>query len=384
MNVAYFDCFSGISGDMVLGALVDAGLDPDALKAAIGQLGLDGITLNFKKDRRGYLAGTKADVSAEKHSKDRHLPEIRKIIDKAALPDRVKERAHAIFVRLAEAEAAVHGITPEKVHFHEVGALDAIADIVGAAAGLELLGIDRVYCSPLALGEGQVKCRHGQLPVPAPAVVRLTRGFEVRMTGIGRELTTPTGAAIVTTLAGSSEKPSSFVMKEVGYGFGREAEGSLPNALRVVLGAMPDEAREQIVLLETNIDDITGETAGHLISRCLDEGALDAYALPIQMKKSRPGLLFCALCRIDHLERIRTLIHIETGTLGIRIQPVLRSVLPREAIVVETSLGPVQAKKILLPDGKTMITPEYDDAARIAREKNLPLRQVFKILQTEA
>ncbi|MBU0756365.1 MAG: nickel pincer cofactor biosynthesis protein LarC [Planctomycetes bacterium] len=383
MKIAYFDCFSGISGDMILGALVDAGLDPEALVQQIDKLGLNGIALRFHKDRQGYLAGTRAEVTVEEGPRERHLPEILKRIQDSTLDDGVKNRAQKIFQRLAEAEAAVHGIDPEKVHFHEVGALDAIADIVGAVAGLALLGIDRVYSSPLTLGEGAVHCRHGLIPVPAPAVLRLTRGFEIRQTSEQREMTTPTGAAIITTLAGSTAKPASMVMEEVGYGFGQAKGERMPNALRLVLGRMPQENLEEVVLLETNLDDITGEMVGHLIHRSLREGALDAYAVPIQMKKSRPGIQFCVLAPEAHLERMRIMIHQETGTLGIRIQRVMRSIVSRETYTVETSLGPVKVKKALMPGGHARIRPEYEEVARIAGEQSLPLRRVMELLQLE-
>ncbi|MFH2001395.1 MAG: nickel pincer cofactor biosynthesis protein LarC [Planctomycetota bacterium] len=383
MRTIYFDCFSGISGDMILGALVDAGLDSRLLIEAIGTLGLDGIALSFHKEMRGYLSGTRARVEVQEGPCHRHLPEILGIIRKASLSANVKDQACAVFQRLAEAEASVHGITVEKVHFHEVGALDAIVDVVGACAGLDLLGIDHVLVSPLSLGEGQIKCRHGVLPIPAPAVVRLVKDFEVRFTGLPRELTTPTGAAIITTLAHAGEKPGSMVVEGVGYGLGRAADEGMPNALRVLLGRVSHPNREEVVLLETNLDDITGEVAGYLIEQCMASGALDAFAIPIQMKKSRPGMLFSALTQFDTVEKIRNLIHRESGTLGIREQTIFRSVLPRESIVFTSSIGEIGIKKALLPDGTACISPEYEDAARIARQCDLPLREVMSKVMTE-
>jgi uncharacterized protein (TIGR00299 family) protein len=383
VKAAYFDCFSGISGDMALGALVDAGVDAEALSGAIGRLGLDGVELRFEREMQGYLAGTRAHVTAPEGPRHRHLPEILKIIEGSSLSSLVKDRASAIFRRLAEAEAAVHGIELDKVHFHEVGALDAIVDIVGASAGLELLGVEKIFASSIALGRGEVKCRHGLLPIPAPAVVRLTQGFEVHFTEIDRELTTPTGAAILTALARPGEKPSSLVMEGVGYGLGSHAGEGLPNALRILVGTLPEGRLEEVVLLQTNLDDVTGETAGHLIDRCLEEGALDAFAIPVQMKKSRPGLLFSALTRLEQQDRIRTLIHLETGTLGVRVQRVHRSVLERESLKANTSLGEIRVKKARLPDGTVFFSPEHDEAARMAREKNMPLRQILEILQKE-
>jgi uncharacterized protein (TIGR00299 family) protein len=264
-----------------------------------------------------------------------------------------------------------------------VGAVDAIVDIVGAVAGLDLLGVETVHASKLPLGEGFVKCQHGLLPLPAPAVSRLVQGYEVRLTGIERELTTPTGAAIVTTLAGSSGEVPSFIMEGVGYGFGRHPGDELPNALRLIVGRLPGKAPEEVALLETNLDDVTGETAGYMIERCLAEGALDAYAIPVQMKKSRPGMIFSVLARLDDLERLRSLIHAESGTLGIRIQRVSRSVLARESFTAETSFGPVKVKKAHLEGWPASLSPEHDDVARIAREKGIPLRLVLEKIMAE-
>jgi uncharacterized protein (TIGR00299 family) protein len=316
--------------------------------------------------------------------KDRHLPEILGIIERASLSNIVKERAGAVFQRLAEAEAAVHGITPDKVHFHEVGALDAIADIVGAAVGLELLEVEKVYVSALTLGKGQVKCRHGLLPLPAPAVLELLEGYEVTFSEQERELTTPTGAALMTTLAEKAAAPPAFRMKSVGYGFGTEEGEGFPNALRVMTGRLSAGAGlEEVTLLETNLDDVTGELAGHLMDRCFEEGALDAFAAPVQMKKSRPGLIFSVLVRPEDTDRFRNLVHAESGSLGVRIRRIQRSVLEREILTLDTSLGPVRVKKAVVPGWPHSYSPEYEDAARIAREKKMPLRLVLEKIMAE-
>jgi uncharacterized protein (TIGR00299 family) protein len=368
---------------MVLGALVDAGVESRRLEEALRSLAVTGFELSFRRETRDYLAGTRAEVRTQESSAHRHLPEIVGIIRGSALSAWVKEKACAIFERLAAAEAEVHGIAPEKVHFHEVGAVDAIVDIVGAVAGLELLGVDKVYTSRLPLGEGTVKCQHGLLPLPAPAVLGLVRDFEVRLTGIQRELTTPTGAAIVTTLAGSAGGAPSFIMEKLGYGFGRHPGEGLPNALRLIVGRPPGKGLEEVALLETNLDDVTGELAGYLIERSLEAGALDAYAVPVQMKKSRPGILFSVLVPLDRLERIKHLIHAESGTLGIRIQRILRSVLQRESILAETSFGSVKVKRSFIEGCPPSLSPEHDEVARIARERGMPYRAVLERLMAE-
>lgn len=376
MKIAYFDCFSGISGDMTLGALVDAGLDPSALIDSLKSLDLDGFDIQFKKETRGYLSGTRAEVRVKETKNHRHLPQIREIIEGSPLNDRVKIKACAIFSRLAEAEAAVHGISPDKVHFHEVGALDAIVDIVGSVCGLDLLGVEGAYCSEISLGKGVVKCQHGLIPIPAPAVINLLKGFKTRFTEIQRELTTPTGAAIVTTCA----QPAlpSFVVNSVGYGFGFKESRELPNALRLVIGSAPDHALEEVILLETNLDDVTGEMVGYLLERCLEKGALDAYAIPMHMKKSRPGILFCAITNREKMDGILTLIHQESGVLGVRMRPVSRSILQRESFTAQTPLGPVRVKKALIPGSDPILSPEHDDLVKIAREKSLPMLRVLE------
>ena len=377
MRVAYFDCFSGISGDMTLGALVDAGADGDELARIVGGLGLTGIRVKFRRTVRGYLAGTRAEVTAEAEPAHRHLPTIRKILGEAPLPDRVRERALAVFDCLAAAEAAVHGTTKDQVHFHEVGALDAIADIVGSAAGLELLGVERVIHSEVALGSGTVTCRHGAVPVPGPATTHLLKDRPVRFTGREGELTTPTGAAILAALGLPLAKGPSFTVKSVGYGFGAREGGDLPNALRVVVGEAANGALEELVLLETNLDDVTGETVGHLIERCLESGALDAFAAPVQMKKSRPGLVFSALCSVEAMDALTDLIHEETGTLGVRGQRVFRSAVARDVVTRTTPFGEVRFKRAVLPSGAVTWSPEMDDASRIAREQGIALREVL-------
>lgn len=392
MKILYFDCFSGIAGDMILGALVDAGLPPQELVAAIGQLGVAGIDLSFEKiTGAGGLSGTRAHVKVDEQGAHRHLPDIVAIIRSSSLDETVKSKACRVFERLAEAEAAVHGIPLDKIHFHEAGALDAIVDVVGAAAGFGLLGIERVYSSPLCFGKGTVECRHGTLPVPVPAVARLAEGFPVRFTDLEGERTTPTGAAIVTTLArfvGSHACPGGMnfcmVPEKVGYGFGSRQSGNVPNALRAIIATAPgDTEADEVILLETNVDDVTGQTAGFLMEQCFAVGAADVFFTPIQMKKNRPALRVSALCKENAFDGVYRALAVETGTLGIRISRIGRLVAPRTEESAHTSLGPVRIKRSTLPDGTDRVSIEYDDLARLAREKNLPLRTIQKLLEAE-
>jgi len=385
MKIVYFDCFAGVAGDMILGALVDAGLPSGDLGAAIEKLGVKGIDLSFEKiTGAGGLSGTRAHVKVDERDAHRHLPDIVQIIRSSNLDEAVQSMACRVFERLAEAEAAVHGIPVDKIHFHEAGALDAIVDVVGAAAGLELLGIERVYSSALSFGQGTVDCRHGTLPVPVPAVARLAEGFPVRFTELDGERTTPTGAAILTTLSHSMGTYLSMVPEKVGYGFGSRQSGSVPNALRAIIADAPGEAEaEEILLLETNVDDVTGQTAGFLMEQCFGAGAVDVFFTPIQMKKNRPALQVSALCSESAFDGVYRALAVETGTLGVRISRIGRLVAPRREESAHTSFGPVRIKRSILPGGTERVAVEYDDLARLAREKNLPLRTIQKRIESE-
>ncbi len=385
MKILYFDCFSGVAGDMILGALVDAGLRPQDLGAEIDKLSVKGIDLSFEKiTGAGGLSGTRAHVKVDEQGAHRHLLDIVDIIRSSNLDETVQTMACRVFERLAVAEAAVHGIPVDKIHFHEAGALDAIVDVVGAAAGLRLLGIERVYSSALCFGRGSVECRHGTLPVPVPAVARLAEGFPVRFTDLEGERTTPTGAAILTTVSHTMGTKLSMVPEKVGYGFGSRQSGGLPNALRAIIATAPGEAEaEEIILLETNVDDVTGQTAGFLMEQCFAAGAVDVFFTPIQMKKNRPALQVSALCADSAFDGVYRALAVETGTLGIRISRIGRLVAPRTEESADTSLGPVRIKRSSLPGGTERIAVEYEDLARLARERNLPLRTIQKMLDAE-
>lgn len=385
MRIAYLDCFSGISGDMFLGALVHAGLPVEKLKAELKKLGLDEFTIEARKQWRDALEGVKVDVAvdASKEPPHRGLADVKAILAGSALDPATKEKAIAVFTRLAEAEATVHGCGVGEVHFHEVGAVDAIVDIVGTVAGLELLGVEQVHASKVTLGRGLQACQHGNMPVPVPASLELLKGAPVVMSDLEGELVTPTGAALLTTLATRVGPGLSFTPSAIGYGFGtRERPGGPPNALRLVLGEVEDPV-EEIVLLETNLDDTTGQVIGFLIEKSLAAGALDAWAVPIQMKKSRPGLLFGALCEQRTADAVERVVFAETTTLGVRRSVVGRSKLERAVAEVETSLGRVRAKFARGANNVRRASAEYDDVARIASERNIPFRHALEIVQRE-
>jgi uncharacterized protein (TIGR00299 family) protein len=379
MKICYLDCFSGISGDMLLGALADAGADQQELVRQIGRLGLEGVTVSFEKCSRGGIAGTRFRVQAPPDHRHRHLSHIERIIAGAGLPQRVEQRSIKIFRRLGEVEAAIHQIPVEKVHFHEVGAVDSIVDIVGACVGLELLGVDQVYCSPLNLGSGFVKCEHGTLPVPAPATAALVKGKPVYARGPSVELTTPTGAAIATTLGECFGPLPAMRVEAFGYGAGDRDFPEHANLLRIFIGSRNSAAEAtEIWILEANLDDMTPQLAGYVGERLIEAGALDVTWTPVYMKKDRPGFTLTALAAPQDRERLTALLFAETTTLGLRAYPAERRVLEREWVDVETGYGVVRVK--VARDGGRVrnFAPEYEDCRRLAREKGVPLKEVIQ------
>ena len=392
LNIAYWDCFSGISGDMALGALVDAGLDLGALRAELNKLDVPGWELTAERGLRYGISGTHIRVRAEEQTTHRHLADIRSILHRSRLDAEVRDAALRVFSRLAEAEGAVHGMSPEAVHFHEVGALDAIVDIVGVVAGLRLLGVERVYASPLPLGSGWINAAHGRIPVPGPAVLALLGAVQAPTVADDTpfELVTPTGAALLAELATWS-RPA-LRLRRTGYGFGSRDTGRL-NAVRVWLGESANwsaparsnlEAREHVVLLETNLDDQTGEQLAFAAEELLRAGALDVWWQPIGMKKGRPAVLFAVLSAADHEQALVDLLFRETSTLGIRRTPVERWTADRELGSVQTEWGPVRVK-IKRWQGKVLHSaPEYEDCARLARETGVPLRTIYTAAERAA
>ena len=381
MKIAYFDCFSGISGDMVLGALVDAGVGLARLEAELSRLPVSGWKLSAGKVKRGAISATLVKVEAHERHPHRALSEILSLIQKAGLSSRVAERASQIFHRLGEAEAKVHGIPVEQVHFHEVGAVDAIVDIVGAAAGFELLGLESLTCSALNVGGGRIETAHGTLPVPAPATSELLRGFQSYSTGIERELVTPTGAAILSAVATPGAMPP-MAVEAIGWGAGGTDLVEQPNVLRLFIGEAAGQGKgsrwdELVAVIEANVDDMNPQLYGYFAEKALGAGALDVFSAPVQMKKNRPGQLLTILCEPAASTRLADLVFRETTTIGVRIHEVRRRRLERETVSVETALGPIRVKVSRL-DGQVLnAAPEYDDCRRIAAEKGLPLKQVL-------
>jgi uncharacterized protein (TIGR00299 family) protein len=379
MRTCYLDCASGISGDMTLGALIDAGADLAAIQAGIDSLGLPScklITADVKK--RGFRA-TQLTVEHEPEHTHRHLHHITAMIDRSTLTLRARELATSIFTRLGEAEAKVHGTTIQKVHFHEVGAVDSIADIVGAAIAFDLLGIERVISSPIPTGTGFVMIAHGRCSIPAPATAELLRGVPLSDFAVDGELTTPTGAAIVATLAEAFGPVPAMSIETIGYGAGQK-DFEHPNLLRILVGDSQYHSvnvqRDTIVLLETNLDDVTGESIGYCAERLWEAGALDVSLTPIHMKKGRPGVLLAVQSRPDDAEKLEGILFRETTTLGVRRQTLARRVLPRESIEVQTSWGAVRGIVATLPDGTRRFSPEYDSCRRLAAEQRIPLADV--------
>jgi uncharacterized protein (TIGR00299 family) protein len=379
MTIAYFDCFSGISGDMMLGALVSAGVPIDQLRAELGKLNLLGYTITSEQVLRSGIAATKVDVVLEqKERPERRLDDIREVINSSSLSAHVKQKSLNVFRRLAEAEAAVHLTTIDKVHFHEVGAVDAIVDIVGTVIGLDHLGIDEIAASPINLGTGTARTAHGNLPVPAPATAFLLEGAPVYATAAGIELTTPTGAAIISTLASSFGPLPQMQLTRTGYGAGGRDLPQSPNVLRLMLGTRPLPDREDATLLiETNIDDMNPQVYEHLIGKLLSQGAHDAWLTPVIMKKGRPAVLLSIIAPPSKGDLLTDAIFRETTSIGVRVQQVGRKKLAREVREVETLWGTVRVK-VSSRDGEVLTaTPEYEDCKRIAEEKQVPLKQVM-------
>lgn len=379
MTIAYFDCFSGISGDMTLGALVDAGMPIEVLRSELAKLNLPGYTITSEKVKRSGLAATKVHVILdEKEQHARHLSDIQKIINSSSLSPVVKQQSLSIFQRLAEIEAKVHGTTPDKVHFHEVGAVDAIVDIVGSVIGLEHLGITEIIGSPLNVGSGTVHTQHGKLPVPAPATAELLKNIPLYSSSITLELTTPTGAAIISTLAASFGPLPQMAIRRIAYGAGNKDIPGQPNVLRLMIGE-PVSAYEEdtSIVIESNIDDMNPQIYGHLIDTLMAKGAHDVYLTPIIMKKGRPAILLSVLTDKAKSTAMLDTIFRETTSIGVRIQEVGRKKLSREVRTIETPYGKIRIKISKRGDEIMTVTPEYEDCKKLAEEKQVPLKTVM-------
>jgi pyridinium-3,5-bisthiocarboxylic acid mononucleotide nickel chelatase len=389
MKIAYFDCIAGASGDMMLGALLDAGLPEETLREQLARLRLADFDLRIRRvDKNGFSA-TKVDVLVKDEIPARHLPEIEAVVQESDVSAAIKEQALAIFRRLGEVEAGIHGTTLEQVHLHELGGIDTIVDVVGVLAGLTALEVERVVVSPLPLGRGFVRGAHGPIPLPAPATIALLKGVPVAGSNIEKELVTPTGAALLTSLAAEFGPIPAMTLQAIGYGAGGR-DLPIPNVLRVLLGEAASQpsystaASETLTLLETNIDDLNPEFYDYAMTRLFEAGALDVFLSPLQMKKNRPATLLRVLCRPEQVDPLLAILFAETSTLGVRQQMVLRHCLARTSQTVETSFGPVRVKVASWGVGQVKAAPEYEDCRRLAESSGAPLREVYQAAEQAA
>jgi uncharacterized protein (TIGR00299 family) protein len=378
MRAAYFNCFSGISGDMVLAALVDLGWPIKELERELSKLDLFNYQIEAEKVAKQGITSTQIKIRIKEGKKERTLKDILSILDKSKLEEKIKERSQAIFIRLASVEAKIHGKSVQEVHFHELGGLDTIIDVVGAVAGMKYLGIEKVYSSPLPLGKGLVKCSHGTLPVPAPATLELLKGVPVYGSNIEAELVTPTGAAIISTVAENFGQMPPMKIDNIGYGAGQR-DLPIPNLLRVSLGMLRNAYEEDVVsLIQTNIDDMNPEFYEHIADRLFNEGALDVFLTPIQMKRTRPATMLSVITDEEKTEKMLELIFDETTTLGVRISKIKRRKLNREGRKVATKYGKIEVKIGKLDGMVKNISPSYEECRKIATRLNIPLKKIYQ------
>ena len=380
MLIAYCDCFSGVSGDMFLGALIDVGVERRELVDMVQSvLPGDEFRLRVRREKRGALCGSRVMVESFSERR-RNYKDIREAIDRAELPDWVKSKAARVFLKLAEAEAKIHGIPVEDVHFHELGAVDTIVDVIGVVAGLYLLGVKRLYASLLPMGRGFIECEHGVIPNPSPATLEILRGIPVEGRDTNAELVTPTGAALIATLCSSYGSLPSMVVNRVGYGVGAREEHHPPNLFRLIVGeALRESAvEEDLLLVETTVDDMTPQIFSHLFDDLLSQGALDLWVSPVVMKKNRPGWVISILVQPGLRDVVMGLLFSETTTSGVRYYNVKRVSLPRSHSTVKTPWGEIRIKRFCLPDGSTRVYPEYEDCLKAARENEVPFEKVYR------
>jgi len=379
MKIAYLDCFSGVSGDMLVGSLVDAGLPFEELKRIIYGLNLDGYTISAKKEGRNNIFGTKFYVSLkEKHQKARYLKDIKEIITNSDIPLTVVEKCVSIFEKLAITESEIHHISPDEIHFHEVGAVDSIIDIVASVAGIYLLGIEKLFVSRMPVGKGIITSAHGKIPLPSPATIALLEGVPIYDSGQEVEMITPTGAALITSLCSSFGPMPSMIVERVGYGVGSRTLADRPNLLRILIGNDIDKREsETVVVLESNLDDMSPELLGYLMDRLFDAGAKDVSFSHIQMKKNRPGIQLQVVGQPEDKDKLSNIIFKESTTLGIRFNYSQRSILTRGELMVESPWGKMRVKKVINQGGKTAILPEYEECRRVAKANNLALRDIY-------
>jgi uncharacterized protein (TIGR00299 family) protein len=387
VKVVYFDCPSGAAGDMIMAALIDAGAPLDRLRAELARLRLSGWELSVREVMKGPFRATKVDVVIDRHAHHAHrsLSDILAILEASVLGGEITAEAGRIFTRLADAEARAHGTSREAVHFHDVGAVDAIVDVVGGVLALSLLGAKRLYCSALPIGGGTVNGPHGKIPMPGPGTAELLKGFPVVDTGVKAELVTPTGAAILTTLAVAGGRMPDMMVSSVGYGAGTMDLPGIPNLLRCFVGEVSEGAGDEtIVQIETTIDDMSPQLYEPLLERMLEAGALDVFLTPVIMKRSRPGVVLTALCAPDRVGELSRLLFEESSTIGVRWAERRRARLERRMVTLQTVYGAVSCKVSSLGGRVVTVTPEFAEVARIAREKSLPVREVLDQARAEA
>lgn len=386
MKVAYFDCIAGASGDMILGALLDAGLPEETLREGLAALKSDDFELRSRRVVKNAFSATKVDVIVADDVPARHLPEIETIVMESDLSPSIKEQATVVFRWLGEVEAGIHGTTIDQVHLHELGGVDTIVDVVGTLVGLDTMGIERVYASPLPMGRGFVQGAHGAIPLPAPATLALLEGVPVIGSDLEVELVTPTGAVLLSSLATDFGPIPAMTLRAVGYGAGGR-DLPIPNVLRLLIGdqATPNDAITQTLMsLETNVDDLNPEIYEYVMARLFEAGALDVFLSPIQMKKNRPATLLRALCQPDNADALMAILFAETSTLGVRQQVVTRHCLARTTHTLETPYGPVRIKVAYWGEGQIKAAPEYEDCRRLAEANSVPLREVYRAAEVAA
>lgn len=391
MTIAYFDCFSGISGDMTIGALLDIGVPLEWLQEQLLGLPLDGFSLSAKSVSFHGVQARHFQVRVQGETVHRHYGDIKSMIEKCSLSSRVRQTSLSIFDQVAEAESRIHGVEKANVHFHEVGAIDSILDIVGTALCLEYLGIDTILSSKIPLGKGFVACRHGTLPIPAPATVEILKDVPVYGSGISEEMVTPTGAAIIKALAKDFVDMPPMTIEKIGYGAGSRNLPKQPNLLRVVTGqvhALSDENTQElledtVVVVETCVDDMNPEIFGYLMDRLFEDGALDVYWIPVFMKKNRPGTLIQVVCNMETRSTVINRVLSETTSTGVRFHPIRRTKLIREIVTVSTAFGDVLMKKITDLEGNTRLVPEYESCKKIALAHKIPIKKVYERIDRE-
>jgi len=380
MKIAYLDCFSGVSGDMFVGSLLDAGLSAESIEEIIAGLKIDGFTISSAKEARNHIFGTKFSVALNNdvHQPSRHLKDIKGILGSSDLVPQIVETCILVFEKLAAVEAAIHHINPDEIHFHEVGAVDSIIDVVASVAGIHLLGIEKLFVSRIPVGSGMIESAHGIIPVPSPATVALLKGVPIYESGQDVEMVTPTGAALLTSLATSFGTMPPMTIERVGYGVGARTLSDRPNLLRIMIGSDAEPGRlDTVVLLESNLDDMSPELLGYLMDRLFEAGALDVSFCPIQMKKNRPGIRLQVIGRPQDKDRLVGMVFRESTSLGIRISYSQREVLERNEVTVSSPWGKIKLTQVTDREKGSVLVPEYEECRRIAGQHNLPLRDVY-------